>query len=575
VQKRHHRHRVATLILCLVASACGSPQGLPKDAASAAGGPAANRAIIVTAHPQATEAGLAMLRQGGSAMDAAIAAQAVLGLVEPQSSGLLGGSLILLALPGQSDIVSIDGMPTAPAAATRAVSLTQEGELLDPREVAASARAVGVPGILPALWAAHQKAGKLPWASLFAPAIRLARDGIAMPRQLHGLLAGPGMIEALGDVAAPYLAPNGSLLAEGATFRNPDAARALDRVARMGPEGLWQDGGMAEALESLGQGRHRSWITEADLISARPNIGAALCVSYQALRLCTAAPPSMGGMVMLQTLLTVPPGDPADPAFMHRFIEASRLAQADRRRYLADPAFVPVPVTALLDSAYLASRAGLIQADRTIGRPQAGQVADEARAADPGSPKAGTSQIVAADANGLVVSMTSTVTLQFGARRGAFGMVFNNALINFAPPPPTTFADQNDHYANEMEPGKRPLTPATPVIVTGPDGVVLAGGGAGGIPIPDTVALAVMDILTNHRSLPSVLAAGHVHAADPDHIVLEDGTDAVALQAPLERAGHRVGLETVSTGNAFITHDGKGWHGAADPRRDGTAQGLP
>lgn len=577
------------MILCFVASGCALPQELPKvldfrmtfaprqevRPGPAVAGPVGARAVIVAAHPLAAEAGLEMLRQGGSAVDAAIAAQAVLGLVEPQASGLLGGSLILVALPGQDEIVSIDGMPTAPNAATRAVSLTQDGQLLDPREVAASARAVGVPGTVPALWAAHQKAGRLGWSRLFQPAIRLARAGVAMPRQLHALLAEPGMTEALGEMAAIYLAADGAVLPEGAMFYNPEAARALERVARLGPEGLWLEGGADEALIRLGEGRHPSLITRSDLTAARPRIGVALCAPYLTWRLCTAPPPSMGGMVLLQTLLTVSPGDPSDPVFMHRFIEASRLAQADRRRYLADPDFVPVPVARLLDGAYLASRAGLISPERTISRPQAGLVADEARAADPGTPQAGTSQIVAADGEGLVVSMTSTVNLQFGARRGAFGMVFNNALINFAPPPPTTFASQNDRYANEMEPGKRALTPAAPVIVLGPDWVELAGGGAGGIPIPDTMGLAVMDMLANRRELRTVLAAGHVHAADPDHVVLEEGTEAVALQAPLERVGHRVGIETVSTGNAFIRREGRGWLGGADPRRDGVALGLP
>jgi gamma-glutamyltranspeptidase/glutathione hydrolase len=312
------------------------------------------------------------------------------------------------------------------------------------------------------------------------------------------------------------------------------------------------------------------------LTDARPRIGTALCVTYAGVKLCTAPPPSMGGMVMLQTLLTVTPGDPSDPAFVHRFLEASRLAEADRRRYLADPAFVPVPVEGLLDHDYLAGRAGLITPGQTIARPRPGSLAEEARASDPGAPQAGTSQIVVADREGMVVSMTSTVNLHFGARRAALGMVLNNALINFAPPPPTTFASQNDHYANEMEPGKRPLTPATPVIALDEAGhPVLVGGGAGGTPIPDTVALSVMDILVNHRDLPATLAAGHAHAADPDHLVLEEGTAAASLQAPLEAAGHRVALEPVSTGNAFILRTAEGWVGAADPRRDGTVGSLP
>ncbi len=566
--------RSALVVALLALGGCAAGGGASAGRMSAP--PPDHAQMVVTANPWATSAGIEMLRRGGSAVDAAVAAQAVLGLVEPQASGMLGGSLILLWQPGDTAVTSIDGMPSAPAASTRAVMQTRQGQLLDPREVAFSPRAVGVPGTLPALWAAHKRAGKLTWASLFEPAVHLAEAGIPMPRQLASLLAEPGMVSALGDVAAPYLGADGLPLAEGARFFNRPAETVLRRIAALGPDGLYAEGRLSAIMAALHREPHPSLITATELTDARPRIGTALCKPYAGETLCTAPPPSMGGMVMLQTLLTVPPGDPADAWFMHRFLEASRLAEADRRRYLADPDFVPVPVEGLLDHDYLAGRAALITPGQTIERPRPGELADEAKASDPGAPQAGTSQVVVADHAGMVVSMTSTVNLHFGARRAALGMVLNNALINFAPPPPTTFTGQEDHYANEMAPGKRPLTPAAPVIVLDDAGrPVLAGGGAGGPAIPDTVALAVMDILANHRGLPETLAAGHAHAADPDHIVLEEGTKATALRAPLEAAGHRVEVEPVSTGNAFIQRTAHGWVGAADPRRDGTASGLP
>lgn len=527
--------------------------------------------MVVSANPLATMAGLDVLRAGGTAVDAAVAVQAVLGLVEPQASGLLGGIVILVADPSGGAVQSFDGMATAPAAATKSVSLGRTGTLLNPAELAFSPRAVGVPGVLPALWAAHQAGGRLPWGKLFARAIDLAQNGAPMPAQLHAALTAPGADTGLAGVRKPYLDATGQVIAVGASFRNPAYATVLRRVARLGPEGLYADGGMAAALVALNQGRHASLIVAADLAGASPRIGAALCAPWQGMRLCTAQPPTMGGVVMLQILGTVPPGDPADPAWVHRVLEASRLAEADRRRYMADPAFVDVPTTALLDPTYLAERASLIMPGVTIARPLPG--ADDGVAAgidDPHAPQSATSSAAIVDGDGRVLAMTSTINLHFGARIGWEGMVFNDALLNFAPPPPTTLAGQGGHYANEMAPGKRPVSPIAPVIALDAGGrAILAGGGAGGPPIPDTMAVLLSQLLARHVPLAEALAQGHFHAADPDHIALEDGTGAAALRPALEAAGHRVELEPVQTGQAVLMRAADGWSGRADPRRDG------
>jgi gamma-glutamyltranspeptidase/glutathione hydrolase len=351
-------------------SGCAQPAPKPPEAAPSPIAAAATQ-IVVSADPRASAAGLEMLHQGGTAIDAAIAVQAVLGLVEPQASGFLGGSVLLVWDPAHADITVYDGQPIAPADSTRAVALGRSGKLLDPREVAFSGRAVGVPGTLPALWAAHLAAGKLPWASLFAPAIALAEQGTAMSQPLHALVAEPDAKASLGDAAGLYFDPNGMPLLQGALYRNAAYAEVLKRVARLGPDGLYAEGGMAAILDSLHRGPHPSPITEADLRSYRPHIATALCTPWQGRRICTAPPPAMGGVVMLQILGMVGTGDPTDPAFVHRFLEASRLAEADRRRYLADPAFVPVPLEALLSPSYLASRAATIAPD--IPRPAPGR----------------------------------------------------------------------------------------------------------------------------------------------------------------------------------------------------------
>ena len=533
--------------------------------------------IVVSANPQASAAGLAILRAGGTAVDAAIAMQAVLGLVEPQGSGLLGGSVTLVWDPKTSEITTYDGMATAPAAATKAVTLGRSGNLLDPRELPFSPRAVGVPGVIPALYVAHRAQGKLSWEALFEPAIALAEHGAAMPKQLHDLLSEPGADTAYADLRAPYLNADGKLIDIGQSFRNPAYAAVLKRVAKLGPAGLYAEGGMEAVLSALHHGQHPSLIVEADLRNVTPRVTKALCAPWQDLRICTAPAPAMGGVVMLQILGMVKSGDPTDASFVHRFLEASRLAEADRRRYLADPNFADVPVEGLLDPAYLQSRAALIQPGSTIDRPRPGELEDEeSMLADPNTPMSATSEIAVVDADGRAVSMTSTLNFHFGARIAAEGMVFNNALLNFAPPPPTSLPGNGGHYANEMAPGKRPLSPIAPVIVLGADNKpLLVGGGAGGPVIPDTLAMTLIDILARHASLQQALSDGHFTAADPDHIVLETGTPATSLRPALEAIGHRVELETVDTGTAILLHGADGWSGLADPRRDGgPAQGA-
>ncbi len=558
------------LLLGLLLSACAEVAPPPPPPAAEA----PTTRIVVSADPRATAAGMDMLSHGGSAIDAAVAAQAVLGLVEPQASGLLGGTLLLLWSPHSGQVDVFDGMPTAPAAATKALALGLSGTLLDPREVAFSGRAVGIPGTLPALWEAHRAAGRLPWADLFAPAIALAEAGTGVSRSLHDLLAQPGAAAALGSVVLPYLASDGTALPIGAIYRNPDYAAVLKRVARMGPEGLYAEGGLSQILAGLSRGAHASLISAADLQGYRPRIGRALCSDWQGHRICTAPPPAMGGVVMLQILGAAGAGSADDPAWLHRFLESSRLAEADRRRYLADPEFVPVPTDGLLDPAYLASRAATIAPDTSMERPMPGNpAAAPTGGTDPGAPQTATSALAIVDGDGRVVSMTSTINLHFGARLGAMGMVFNNALINFAPPPPTTLKQsRDDRYANEMAPGKRPLSPIAPTIVLDGDTPILAAAGAGGPQIPDTMAMLLIDLLANHRTPEQALAALHVQASDPDHIAVEPPS---TIGPALEALGHRVVVEPVDTGNVVLQRVGPGWRGAADPRRDGVAQGSP
>jgi gamma-glutamyltranspeptidase/glutathione hydrolase len=526
--------------------------------------------MVVAANPLAAQAGLDMLHRGGAPIDAAVAVQAVLALVEPQASGLGGGTLLLTWDAATQHMISFDGTAAAPRETTRALTIDTNGQSLDPNEVGFGPRAVAVPGTLPVLWAVHKAQGKLPWADLFQPAIKLAEAGFPMPHALNAVLAAPGAVTAYAAAAAPYLGPDGQPLPVGATVKNPALAATLRRVARLGPDGLAADGAAAQFMAALHSGRYPSLITAAELAGAPPVERPPLCAAWNGFRLCTAPPPAYGGLVALQILAMAGTGDLDDAHFVHRFLEAGRLADADRRRYAADPDFIPVPTAGLLDPGYLAARAALIQPDRAMARASPGDPPGAIAAlADPATKHAGTSSVEIIDRAGDALSMTTTITLTFGARIAAEGVVLNNALINFAPAPP-----HNGRYANEMAPGKRPASPLAPVIVLGADGrPVLVGGGAGGAEIPETVAAVLLDVLGNGQKLAAALARGNMSTDDPAHVTIEQGSTAERLVPALRAMGHEVEVEPLPSGTALLQRTPSGWIGAADPRRDGAAMG--
>ena len=531
--------------------------------------------MVVTAHRLASEAGLAMLRQGGAPIDAAVAAQAVLGLVEPQSSGPGGGSVLLTWQtsngPAGGTMSVFDGTPRAGRHAAAGLNTDAAGKPLDPGAVMHGGGAVGVPGTLPALWAAHKAQGRLPWADLFAPAIKLADTGFPMPQALHDVLAAPEAATAYAG--ADWLFGAGhEVLAVGAQVRNPAYATTLRRVARLGPEGLYGEGALSDLLAALGRGPQPSLLTAEDFRDYRVTEPAALCMPWREWRLCTAPPPSFGGLLALQMLAMAGSGDLADAGFAHRFLDAGQLSQADRRRYAADPEAVPVPVRGLLDPAYLAARAAQITPDHAIAHPRPGEPPMDAESAmreDPGIPTTATSQIVVVDRAGNALSMTTSVTHVFGARVMVGGMALNNALTNFSPAPPSGV-----HYANEMAPNKRPATPMAPVAALDAAGrLVLLGGSGGGPGVPDFVAAALLDLLPGHRTPAEAVARPHISAADPDYVAVEAGTAAEQLMPDLRALGHQVRAEPLPSGSAFVVRTDRGWAGAADPRRDGVALG--
>jgi gamma-glutamyltranspeptidase/glutathione hydrolase len=549
----------------------GPGPGAPVAALSDATAPRSGaRELVITADPRASAAGLAMLRRGGAPIDAAVAAQAVLGLVEPQESGFGGGAVLLSWRAADGRLSVIDGLPRAGHAAARGVNEDGRGRSLDPAAGLFGGGAVGVPGVLPALWRAHQKSGKLPWADLFAPAIAFADSGFTISRGLREVLAAPGARASYGEAAAPFLMPDGSAPPVGAVLRAPAYAATLRRVARLGPAGLYDGAALTETLVALRGGPRPSRLTAADLAAYAPTEPAPLRMEWRGWTICSAPPPSFGGLVASQMLAIAGAGDILRPGFAHRFLDAGRLAEMDRRRFVADPAFLPVPTAGLLDQRYLAARAALIPNGDALMHPRPGAPPTSSAAADdPGAPTTATSQIVVVARNGDALTMTSSLTHVFGARVAVGGVVFNNALANFAPAPPSGV-----RYANGMEPNKRPATPFAPVIVLDPAGKpLLLGGGGGGPFVPDLVAAALIDMLANNRSPAEALARPHISSADPDHVAVEAGTAAEALLPALKAMGYRARADRLASASAFALRGPTGWLGAADPRRDGVALG--
>jgi gamma-glutamyltranspeptidase / glutathione hydrolase len=533
-------------------------------------------AAVVAANPLAVEAGAEILRKGGSAVDAAVAVQAMLGLVEPQSSGVGGGSFMMYYDARTHVITALDGREKAPAGATPDMFLDEHGKPLSYIQAVRTGRSTGVPGALRMLSEAQAKLGKLPWRELFTPAIRSAETGFEVPQRLANFLSPNFIFPATPEVRALFHRPDGQPLQAGDLFKNPDYGRTLRRIAGEGVKALYEGNIAAEIVKKTHAEPYPGTMTLQDLASYRADWVQPLCRPYRDYSVCVPSPPS-SGVNLLQFLTILDHTDiasrgPSDPQSWFLFAQASRLMYADRDRYVADPQFVQVPVEQLLDPAYLAGRARLI-GDRLGPPPPPGQLAGVWRGLDATREAQGTSHLVVMDAEGNVVSMTTTVESVFGSGRTVGGFVLNNQLTDFSFKP----TDENGPVANAVQGGKRPRSSMSPVIVLDHDGrFVAAFGSPGGSAILDYNAKTAVGVFAWKMSmqtaieLPNMIARGNLIEGEVDRFspdVLAGLRDRGINLEP----GH---VENSGLHGLLRRPDGT-FEGGADSRREGIVIMVP
>ena len=531
--------------------------------------------MVAAAHPLAVDAGARVLREGGSAADAMVAVQAVLGLVEPQSSGLGGGAFLLWYDAESGALTTLDARETAPLAAGPRYLLDEGGEPLDFWGAVVSGRSVGVPGTPRLLEEAHRRWGQSNWAGLFTDAIALAEDGFTVSARLADPVAAGAERLAVFEPAAAYFLPGGSPLAAGERLTNPEYADTLRQIAARGAEVFYTDDIAADLVAATRTPAHPGLLMPEDLARYRVIERAPVCASYRGHEVCGMGPPSSGGVAVAQILGMLEPYDiaaldPQDLTARRLMGDATRLAFADRGRYLADSDFVPLPLGGLTDPAYLHGRGDLLRRDDALPEVAPGQPEwDHAQlwGDDRQVERPATSHISIVDAAGNVLSMTTTIESGFGSRLFVRGFLLNNELTDFS------FRSHEGGWpvANRVEPGKRPRSSMAPTIVLRDGAPVLAIGSPGGATIIGYTAQAIIAHLDWEMDVQEVVSMPHLVNSFGSY-TLEEGTWAADMAGELEALGYTTNVTALNSGLQAIAI-GERLQGGADPRREGIALG--
>jgi gamma-glutamyltranspeptidase/glutathione hydrolase len=572
--------RLIFLLAAALLAACAAPvqpkAPPPPVVSHPADSPAPGSAGVAAANPYAVEAGLEILAAGGSAIDAAVAVQAMLGLVEPQSSGVGGGAFLLYYDAKTRKVTAFDGREAAPKGARPDMFLDAEGKPLSYEDAVLSGRSTGVPGAIAMLGSAQARHGSLPWEKLFLPAIRAAENGVAVPKRMARFVNGDFAQSQEPDVRALFSRPDGSPLQAGDAYRNPAYGATLRQLARQGPRALLE-APLRDAIIARTHAEPRpGTLAASDFDAYQPRISQPVCGPYLVYVVCVPPPPS-SGIALLQMLAILDRTDiaargPAEPQAWFLFAMASRLMYADRDRWIADPEFVTVPVRGLLEPHYIGRRVALI-GDVAGPAPQAGQPVEIARGADATIEAAGTSHFVVIDRAGNVASVTTTVESLFGSGRAVGGFMLNNQLTDFSFRPVVDGAP----VANAVAGGKRPRSSMAPVIVLDASGrAVAALGSPGGTAILAYNAKALVGLLAwklplqEAINLPNVIARGEDTYGEVAKLA-PGVAQALAARGVVVKPGRgeESGLHALA-----IAPDGS-IAGAADPRREGTWKTLP
>ena len=535
------------------------------------------KGMVSAADPRAAGAGVQILRQGGSATDAAIATMLALTVVEPQSSGIGGGGFYVETDP-RGEVETIDGREKAPAAAHPKWFL-KDGKVISFADAVPGGTSVGVPGNMALAAKAHSLHGHLPWATLFAPAIKLAKDGFAITPRFYGALKASSETAAFTPAGrALFYGADGQPLPVGTLIRNPALAATLEQIARQRAKAFYS-GGNARAITAqvTTAARNPAPMTTGDLTAYQAKDRTPVCAAYRQFRICGMGPPSSGATTVLATLGQLERFDlhalgQSSPTAWHLIAESQRLAYADRARYAADADFVAVPVAGMIDRQYLAARSALIDPGSSMPHVSAGippGAEGLSRADTPLAQEYGTSHIAEIDRNGNAVTYTSTIESAFGSGLMAGGYYLNNELTDFDMQPELA----GRMVANRVEGGKRPRSSMAPTLVFDPNGkLLLVVGAAGGATIPAQVLRTVIGVVDWDLSPQQALALPVIFAPGIDTVFVEQGSNLEAMIPALIALGHaNVQARALPLKGNAIAVSGRMLLGGADPRSEGVA----